>query len=86
MNDYQPLHLQKLSLTYLEKRNTGHLVHSTLVWVFDTWMYNLTLSFEETMGKWGLANTPNKNIEVFAYILKHFATSWNQGQQCWTDE
>ena len=26
--------------------------------------YNLTLSFEETMGRWGLTNTPNVNIDV----------------------
>ena len=37
--------------------------------------YNLTLSFEETMGRWGLTNTPNVNIEVFTNILKHLATS-----------
>ena len=28
--------------------------------------YNLTLSFEETMGRWGLTNTLHENIEVFA--------------------
>ena len=28
--------------------------------------YNLTLSFEKTMGRWGLTNTLHENIEVFA--------------------
>ena len=28
--------------------------------------YNLTLSFEETMGRWGLTNTLNENVGVFA--------------------
>ena len=37
--------------------------------------YNLTLSFEETMGRWGLRNTLYENIEVFANTLKHLATS-----------
>ena len=37
--------------------------------------YNLTVSFEETMGRWCLTNTLNENIAVFAVvanILKHF--------------
>ena len=37
--------------------------------------YNLTLSFEETMGRWGLTNTLDENIQVFANTLKHLATS-----------
>ena len=46
-----------------EKRGGGELGSTEEKCLYE---FNLTLSFEETMGRSALTNTLNENIEVFA--------------------